>query len=55
LTQRKLYNMPEGYIQWEYLYDEMVKIAKERGVDTTLKFDIGYTDELRERVTSGMV
>ena len=55
LTQRKLYNMPEANVHWEYLYGEMVKVAKERSVDTTLKFDIKYTDELRERVISGKV
>jgi hypothetical protein len=55
LTQRKLYNMPMANIHWEHLYDEMVKIAKEGGVDTTLKFDIGYTEEMRERVISGKV
>jgi len=50
-TQRELYDQPMVGIHWEYLYDEMVKIAKQRGHDTTVKYHISYTDEMRKKMT----
>ena len=49
--QRELYDLPIYGIHWEYLVDEMVKIAKERGIDSTVKYHISYTDKLRKKMT----
>lgn len=51
-TQRELWAMPELYRDWEYLYDEMVKIAAERGIDTHRKEDARYTDEMRRKMAA---
>jgi len=51
-VQRELYNIPMYGVEWEYLYDEMVKIAERRGHDTTAVASIRYTDELRQKMTS---
>ena len=51
-TQRELYSFPEMYRDWEYLYDEMVKIASRRGIDTKRTQDVTYTDELRRKLAS---
>ena len=51
-TQRELWAMPELYRWWEYLYEEMVKIAAERGMDTHWKEDARYTDEMRRRMAA---
>ena len=50
--QRELYATPELYRHWEYLYDEMIKIAAERGMDTHFKDDTRYTDEVRRRLAA---
>ena len=49
--QRELYDIPNYGIHWEYLYDEMVKIAKQKGHDTTVKYHISYTDEIKQKMT----
>lgn len=51
-TQRELYNIPNYCIHWEYLYEEMVKIAKQRGQDITSEYNISYTDEVKQKMTS---
>ena len=50
--QREHYAIPELYRDWEYLYDEMVKIAAERGMDTRFKDDTRYTDEVRRKIAA---
>ena len=49
--QRELYDQPMNGIFWEYLFDEMVKIAEERGLEMNVKYHIRYTDEVREKMT----
>ena len=51
-TQRKLYSVPEMYRDWGYLYDEMVKIATRRGLDTKKTQEPTYTDELRRKLAA---
>jgi len=51
-TQRRLYNVPEFGIYWEYLYDEMVKIAKSKGSDITRVMNTKYTEEVMKKATS---
>ena len=35
-TQRKVYESPEFMRDWEYLYDEMIKIATKRGFESKI-------------------
>ena len=51
-TQRELWAMPELWRDWEYLYDEMVKTAAERGIDTHRKEDARYTDKMRRKIAA---
>jgi hypothetical protein len=51
-TQRDLYGMPWLWRDWEYLYDEMVKIGAERGFDTRYKEEPRYTDEMRRKLAA---
>ena len=51
-TQRELWAMPELWRDWEYLYDEMVKIGAERGIDAHWKEDPRYTDEMRRKLAA---
>ena len=48
--RRKLYNVPTSAIHWEYLHDEMVKIAVRRGHQTSTVAQSKYTDEMREKL-----
>jgi hypothetical protein len=47
----RMYDQPMLGVHWEYLYDEMVKIAEQKGIDTTTKYHMSYTDEMREKMT----
>jgi len=49
-TQRELYSAPELYRYWDYLYDEMVKIAAERGMDIQRKEEVKFTEEMRRKL-----
>jgi hypothetical protein len=51
-TQRELYSFPEIYRDWEYLYDEMVKIATRRGIDTKRNQEPSYTEEMRRKLAA---
>jgi hypothetical protein len=51
-TQRELYSWPEWVRDWEYLYDEMVKIATRRGVDTKRIDEFKYTEEMRRKMAA---
>jgi hypothetical protein len=51
-TQRELYSYPEMYRDWDYLYDEMVKVAAERGMNIHRKEETKYTDEMRQKLAS---
>ena len=49
--QRELYNIPDYCAHWEYLYEQMAKIAEERGFDSTSVINISYSDEVRKKTT----
>jgi hypothetical protein len=51
-TQRELYSWPEFARDWEYLYNEMVKIATGRGVDTKRMDEFKYTEEMRRKLAA---
>jgi hypothetical protein len=51
-TQRELYSWPEWVRDWEYLNDEMVKIATRRGVNTTRRDEFKYTEERKRKMAA---
>jgi len=51
-TQRELYSIPEMYREWEYLYNEMVKIAAERGMDIHRREETRYTEEMKRKMAA---
>ncbi|MCX6655798.1 MAG: hypothetical protein NTY03_11880 [Candidatus Bathyarchaeota archaeon] len=50
-TQRELYSWPEWMRDWEYLYDEMVRIATRRGADTKNRDEFRYNEEMKKRLS----
>ena len=50
MIQRELYDQPMLAIHWEYLYNEMLKIAKERGLDIDVKYHHSYTEEVKKKI-----
>jgi hypothetical protein len=51
-TQREIWDMPQVWRDWDYLYDEMVKIAAERGRDPHWNEDPRYTDEIKRKISA---
>ena len=53
IRQRELYDNPEGWKQWEYLFNEMKRIHEKRGHSAaSSRLPTRYSPEERERSVS---